>query len=66
MIYIIIVYKGRKYFDIEISETNTVRDIINIFYNKIEKPQNERFYTQDKILLKFNDSVLNKDNDSLI
>ena len=62
MIYIIAVYEGRKYYDIEISETNTVKEIMDICYNKINKlnkPQNERFYSKDKILVKFNDRFLN-------
>ena len=65
MIYIIIEYKGRKYCDIAISETNTVQQIMNIFYDKINKPESERFYKKDKILFKFNDRLLNPDNDSL-
>lgn len=65
MINIIIVYKGRKYPDIEINETDTVKQIIDIFYNKINKPQENKFYTKDKILLKFNDQLLNNDDDSL-
>lgn len=65
MIYIIIEYKGRKYCDIAISETNTVQQIMNIFYNEIDKPENERFYKKDKILFKFNDRLLNPDDASL-
>ena len=57
MVYIIAVYEGRKYSGIEISETNTVKEIMDICYNKIEKlnkPENERFYSKEKILVKFN------------
>ena len=65
MIYIIIEYKGMKYCDIAISETNTVKQIMNIFYDKINKPESERFYEKAKVLFKFNDRLLNPDNDSL-
>lgn len=66
MVYIIITYKGRKYSDIEINENDTVKAIMDIFYNKINRPDDQRFYTQDKMLLKFNDSLLNKDENSLM
>ena len=62
MVIIIAVYEGRKYSNIEISLTNTVKEIMDICYNninKLNKPQNERFYSRDKILVKFNDSFLN-------
>ena len=65
MIYIIIEYKGMKYCDIAISETNTVKQIMNIFYDKINKPESERFYEKDKILFKFDDRLLNPDDENL-
>lgn len=65
MIYIILSYKGRKYSDIAISETNTIKEIMNICFDKINKPVNDRFYKRDKILFKFNDRLLNPDEESL-
>lgn len=64
MVFIILVYKGRKYNDIEINETDNVRQIIDIFYKKLNMPEEKKFYTKDKIILKFNDAILNeKEND---
>ena len=54
MVYIILVYKGRKYYDIEINETDNVKQIIDIFYKKINMPEQKKFYTKDKILLLLN------------
>ena len=65
MVYIILVYKGRKYYDIEINETDNVKQIIDIFYKKINMPEQKKFYTKDKILLKFNDAILNEKEDDL-
>ena len=43
MIYIIIVNKGRKYFDIGINEVDTIKQIIETFYNKISMPKKKDF-----------------------
>lgn len=59
-----LVYKGRKYNDIEINETDNVKQIIDIFYKILKMPEEKKFYTNDKIILKFNDAILNeKEND---
>ena len=65
MIYIIIVYKGRKYCDIGINEMDTIKQILEIFYNKISMDQEERFYTKEKVIFKNGDTTLNGDEASL-
>jgi hypothetical protein len=65
MIIISLVYKGRKYNDIEINETDNVKQIIDIFYKKLKMPEEKKFYTKDKILLKFNDELLNGNENDL-
>jgi hypothetical protein len=65
MIIISLVYKGRKYNDIEINETDNVKQIIDIFYKKLNMPEEKKLYTKDKILLKFNDAILNENENDL-
>lgn len=65
MIYIIIVFKGRKYCDIGINEMDTIKQIMEIFYNKISMDQKKRFYTKEKVILKNGDTTLNGDEASL-
>ena len=64
MIIIIIIYKGRKY-DLEINEADTVKVIMEKFYNKINLNYNERFYTKDKMIFKFNEVLLNDNEEHL-
>ena len=64
MIIIIIIYKGRKY-NLEINEADTVKVIMEKFYNKINLNYNERFYTKDKMIFKFNEVLLNDNEEHL-
>ena len=55
---IIINYKGRKT-ELVIDGTDTVKNILEKFYIKINKNENERFYTRDKVILKNGVDLLN-------
>lgn len=61
---LIIIYKGRKY-ELEVNGNDNVRMIMEKFYNLINKNFNERFYTKDKMIFKFNDVLLNDNENSL-
>ena len=65
MIYIIIVFKGRKYCDIGINEMDTIKQILEKFYNEIKINEKERFYTKEKVIFKNGDTTLNGDEASL-
>ena len=65
MIYVIIRFNGRIYWDIEINETDTIKIILDKFYNKISMPQQLRFYEKEKVIFRLGDICLNCDNDSL-
>ena len=64
MITIIITYKGRKT-ELEIEETDTVKTIMEKFYNKMNLNQQDRFYTKDKLIFKFGDILLNDNEEGL-
>lgn len=61
---LIIIYKGRKH-ELEINGSDNVKQIMEKFYNLINKNVNERFYTKDKMIFKFNDILLNDNEECL-
>ena len=57
-----IVHKNGKKTELEIEGTDTVRQIMEKFYNKISLNMEQRFYAEEKVIFKLGDQLLNSNN----
>lgn len=64
MIIYIIHTNGRKS-ELEVCDTDTVRNVMDKFYDKINKPQDKRFYNKEQVIFKNGSNFLNSDEEHL-
>ena len=57
-----IVHKNGRKTELEIDGTDTVRQIMEKFYNKISLNMEQRFYAEEKVIFKLGDQLLNSNN----
>jgi len=57
-----IVHKNGRKTELEIEGTDTVRQIMEKFYDKINLNMEKRLYAEEKVIFKLGDQLLNSNN----